>query len=89
MLIVGRSSGRPSKLLRRVSVTNSSISLPVWSVIPIAMDPAASSGVSCPAVPPSLNAGGLRKPESNGMLFSDPSAFVRAIVSVSIECPNR
>ena len=35
MLIVGRSSGRPSRLLRSVSVTNSSSSLPTWSDEPI------------------------------------------------------
>ena len=35
MLIAGRSNGRPSRLLRRVLVTNSSISLPTWSDMPM------------------------------------------------------
>ena len=45
MLIAARSSGRPSRLLRSASVTNSSISLPTWRVTPRTMAPAASSGV--------------------------------------------
>ncbi|CAB4822208.1 unannotated protein [freshwater metagenome] len=38
---VARSSGRPSSRLRSVSVTNSSISLPIWYVMPRATEPAA------------------------------------------------
>ena len=34
MLIAARSSGRPTRLLRTASVTNSSISLPTWRVMP-------------------------------------------------------
>ena len=45
MLMAGRSSGRPSRLLRTASVTNSSISLPTWRVTPRTMAPVASSGV--------------------------------------------
>ena len=51
MLIVGRSSGRPSRLLRRVSVTNSSISLPVWSEEPMKTLPAPAAASSVPARP--------------------------------------
>ncbi|MCY1418252.1 hypothetical protein D9M71_338060 [compost metagenome] len=57
MLIAGRSSGRPSRLLRSASVTNSSISLPSWRVRPRTMAPAASSGVG----PLAAKASGLRK----------------------------
>ena len=56
MLMVARSSGRPSRLLRSASVTNSSISLPSWRVVPRTMAPAASSGVG----PLAANASGLR-----------------------------
>jgi hypothetical protein len=48
MLIVGRSSGRPSRLLRSASATNSSSSLPIWSDMPMAIAPAACSGVYVP-----------------------------------------
>ncbi len=51
MLRAARSRGRPSTLLRSVLVTNSSSSAPTWSVMPMAMLPAACSGVS---VAPSL-----------------------------------
>ena len=44
-LRVARSSGRPSRLFRSTCVTNSSISLPVWSDEPMTMAPAAASGV--------------------------------------------
>ena len=42
-LMVARSSGRPSRLLRSALVTNSSISLPCWRVMPRMMAPAAIS----------------------------------------------
>ncbi|MCY1218714.1 hypothetical protein D9M72_306630 [compost metagenome] len=45
MLIAARSSGRPTRLLRRASVTNSSISLPTVRVTPRTMAPAAASAV--------------------------------------------
>ena len=89
MLIVARSSGRPSRLLRRAPVTNSSISLPTWRVMPRTIEPAAASGLSVPAGPPSLKASGLRKPSISPMSLSEPSAFLRATVSVSIEWPKR
>ncbi|MCY1425117.1 hypothetical protein D9M71_408990 [compost metagenome] len=56
-MIAARSSGRPSRLLRSASVTNSSISLPAWRVTPRTMAPAASSGL----VPLAAKASGLRK----------------------------
>ena len=40
--MVARSSGSPSRLLRRALVTNSSISLPTWRVMPRMMLPAAT-----------------------------------------------
>ena len=100
MLIVAKSRGRPSRLLRSVSVTNSSSSLPTSSDIPMMMLPAASSEVSGPAVPPLVYSGGLRNPLSSEMSLvlprmssAVPSAksspgrswFLREIVSVSIE----
>ena len=51
--------------------------------------PAAALGESCPAGPPSVNSGGLRKAWTRAMSLLLLSAFVRATVSVSIECPNR
>ena len=39
---MARSSGSPSRLLRRALVTNSSISLPTWRVMPRMMLPAAT-----------------------------------------------
>src|SRR4029450_8845329 len=56
MLMAGRSRGRPRSLLRRASVTNSSISLPACRVTPRMMAPAASSGVG----PLAAKASGLR-----------------------------
>ena len=85
MFSVAKSSGKPSRLLRSVSTMNSSSSLPTWSDEPITMLPAAASGLSVPAVPPLKNAGGFKKPLSNGIELSDPSALVRAMSSSSIE----
>ena len=93
MFRAGRSSGRPSRLLRSVSVTNSSSSLPTCDEEPIATDPAAFSGVSGPADPPLKNSGGLRNAFSRGSELSDfapnGSTLVRATVSSSMECPKR
>jgi hypothetical protein len=86
MLIAARSIGRPSRLSRSVSVMNSSSSLPTWSVMPMTTSAAACAGVSRP---PSVYAPGLRKPSSSVIEWSEPSARVRAMVSVSIEWPNR
>ncbi len=86
MLMAARSLGSPSSLFRSVPVTNSSISLPVCPDIPVTISPADCSGLR---VPPFVNASGLRNPSSSGTESSPPSVPVRAIVSVSIECPNR
>ena len=51
MLSVARSSGRPSSLLRRASVTNSSSSLPTWRRHAAHESPAAWSAVSGVAAP--------------------------------------
>ena len=50
-LMVARSSGRPSRLLRSALVTNSSISLPTWRVMPRMMAPAAMSSSMSPSAP--------------------------------------
>ena len=50
-LMVARSSGRPSRLLRSALVTNSSISLPTWRVMPRMMAPAAISASTVLPVP--------------------------------------
>src|SRR4051812_376931 len=94
MLIVGRSRGRPSRLLRRVSVTNSSSSLPTWSDDPMTMLPAACSGVYGVAVLLLKYSGGFRNALSSGSELSvvtkvAGSSSRRATVSSSIECPNR
>ena len=82
MLIEGRSSGRPSRLLRRVSVTNSSISLPVWSEEPSSTEPAPAPACTpdAPDRRESLkNSGGFRNAVSNG---SELSVFVPSGVLV-------
>jgi hypothetical protein len=89
MLIVARSSGRPTRLLRSAPVTNSSISLPRWRVMPRTIEPAAASGESVLPAPSSLKASGFRNPSMSPMSASVPSAFVRATSSVSIEWPKR
>ena len=105
MLIAGRSSGRPSRLLRSVSVTNSSISLPVWSDEPITIgaDRLPRRVRRAIRVPGSRvdrrvskNSGGFRNAVSSGSELSfsvvEPSALwmlVRATVSSSIEWPKR
>lgn len=76
-------------MLRSVSVTNSSSSFPVWSDMPITMLPAACAGLRSPADPPSVYAGGFRNPSRSEMSLLDPFGFVREIVSVSMEWPNR
>ena len=78
MLIVGRSSGRPSRLLRRVSVTNSSSSLPTWSDEPMTMRAGGLLGrvlrrVSGRVWPLLKYSGGLRNAVSSG---SELSCFV-------------
>ncbi len=79
-------------MLRRVSVTNSSSSLPVWSDEPMTMAPAAASGVYVLA-PLWKNSGGLRNPLSSdtelSTLAPEASTFSRATVSSSIEWPKR
>ncbi|MNX70978.1 hypothetical protein BSF40_50270 [Pseudomonas sp. ACN5] len=86
----GKSSGRPSRLLRKASVTNSSISLPTWRVTPRMIAPAASSAVA----PLPANASGLRKaairPSCESGLFGSVSSGLnagskRSTVSVNIE----
>ena len=62
---MARSSGRPSRLLRSALVTNSSISLPTWRVMPRMMAPAISFGNRAPS-----NSIGLRKPSIRPMLSS-------------------
>ncbi len=94
MLIAARSMGRPSRLLRRVSVTNSSISLPTWSEDPISTLPAACAGVRVPVAPPAKYSGGLRNAVSSGIESSVTaplagSSVFRATVSSSMEWPNR
>ena len=89
MLIVARSRGSPSRLLRSASVTNSSIWLPTWRDMPRTTAPAAWSGVNVPAVPPLKNSGGSRKASMSPMSLLLPSAFFRATVSVSMEWPKR
>src|SRR4051794_1764395 len=94
MLIVARSRGRPSRLLRSVSVTNSSSSLPTWSDDPMTMLPAACSGVYGVAVLLLKYSGGVRKALSSGSELSvvarvAGSSSRRATVSSSIECPKR
>ena len=89
MLTVARSSGRPSRLFRSVSVVNSSSSLPTWSDMPMMMLPAASAADSLPPAPLSVYDGGFRNPSSSEMSLWLPSVFSREIVSVSIEWPKR
>ncbi|MNZ44331.1 hypothetical protein D3C78_619610 [compost metagenome] len=84
-LIAARSSGRPSRLLRSASVTNSSISLPSWRVVPRTMAPAASSALS----PPSAKASGLRKASIRPISLDTKLGSRRSTVSVSIEWPKR
>ena len=50
MLIAARSSGRPTRLLRSASVTNSSISLPTWRVMPRTIGAGRLLGVIAPSV---------------------------------------
>ncbi|MNF74404.1 hypothetical protein D3C84_564340 [compost metagenome] len=91
-LMVGRSSGRPSRLLRRASVTNSSISLPVCRVMPRTMAPAAWSALTVTVPVPLLswlNASGLRKASISPMELSLKFGSKRSTVSVSIEWPKR
>ncbi|MNE48240.1 hypothetical protein D3C80_1426900 [compost metagenome] len=94
MFSAGRSSGRPSRLLRSASVTNSSISLPSWRVTPRMIAPAASSAVA----PLPANASGLRKAAIRPSCWSGLSGSAdtglndgskRSTVSVSIEWPKR
>ncbi|MDT4885136.1 hypothetical protein FQZ97_1213450 [compost metagenome] len=85
--MVARSSGKPRRLLRRASVTNSSISLPVCRVMPRTILPAASSADRTPL---SLNASGFRKASIRSMLpASLKSVSSRSTVSVSMEWPKR
>ncbi|MCY1496690.1 hypothetical protein D9M68_306310 [compost metagenome] len=85
MLMVARSSGRPSRLLRRASVTNSSISLPCWRVVPRMMAPAACSGVR----PLLANSSGLRKAATRPISLLAKLESRRSISSVSMEWPKR
>ena len=89
MFRVARSRGRPTRLLRSASVTNSSISSPRWFTMPRMTAPAPALASSTPAVPPSVKAIGLRNASIREMSFFEPSALVRATVSVSIEWPKR
>ena len=84
MLIAARSSGRPSRLSRRVGMTNSSIPLPVWPAMPWMTAAAPSSGWSRPS---SVNSAGFRNASSSGR--SSVPKPSRATVGVSMECPNR
>ena len=88
MFNVGKSSGKPTKLLRRASVTNSSISLPVWRVSPRMTAPVAAAVSTC--TPPSVsNARGLRKAAINPCGSSVILKSSRSTDSFSIECPKR
>ncbi|MCY1373295.1 hypothetical protein D9M68_615420 [compost metagenome] len=91
-----RSSGSPTRLLRKASVTNSSISLPTVRVRPRTMAPAASSALG----PLAAKARGLRnaaiKPICWSLVGCSGSAVTglklaskRSMVSVSIEWPKR
>ena len=83
--------------MRRVSVTNSSSSLPTWSEDPITIAPAACSGVYFGAFGSvwllSKYSGGLRNALSSGSELSCTVPFgsttLRATSSSSIECPKR
>ncbi|MCY1290903.1 hypothetical protein D9M68_710610 [compost metagenome] len=85
MLMVARSRGSPSRLLRSASVTNSSISLPCWRVVPRTMAPAAASA----SAPLSANASGLRKAAIKPISLLTKFGSRRSMVSVSIEWPKR
>ncbi|MCY1296700.1 hypothetical protein D9M69_371690 [compost metagenome] len=95
-MMAARSSGRPTRLLRRASVTNSSISLPTVRVSPRTMAPAASSALG----PLAAYARGLRKAAIRPICWSlvgcSGSTVTglklgskRSMVSVSIEWPKR
>ncbi|MCY1284044.1 hypothetical protein D9M70_329370 [compost metagenome] len=86
ILIAARSSGRPSRLLRSAPVTNSSISLPSWRVVPRTMAPAACSGVS---VPFWSNSSGLRNASIRPISLETKFGLRRSMVSSSIEWPRR
>ena len=83
--MVARSSGNPSRLLRSALVTNSSISLPAWRVMPRMMAPAATSASMGLLPPLFVNWTGLRKPSIRPIWSGVKDGSKRSIVSVSIE----
>ena len=80
MLSVARSSGIPSRLLRRSLETNSSISLAVCPDMPLASPPTASCAVMCDPFGPVLNFSGLKKELKSVSEYGVPSAAVRSIM---------
>ncbi|MNI02684.1 hypothetical protein D3C73_555700 [compost metagenome] len=93
-LIAARSSGRPSRLLRSASVTNSSISLPTWRVMPRMIAPAATSASWSMLA----KASGFKNAWIRPIGAGSPSSLTKtcwncgsstSICSVSIECPKR
>ena len=84
-LMVAKSKGKPNKLFRKDSVTNSSISLPTCLTIPAAMAPAAMFGVA----PLATNSKGFKKAWIKPISLVVPSALVLPIMSVNIVWPKR
>ena len=88
MLSVGKSNGKPTRLLRSASVTNSSISLPVWRDKPRMMAPVAASTLTC-TPPNTSNASGFRKAAIKPCGSAFMSKPIRSTDSFNMEWPKR